>query len=69
MDKLYDCCWVELEGELRPQLVIRKRLKPAIYAMGTWLYAECGSPLSHNPDAPRILSIQMPQAHIRRVNR
>ncbi len=63
MDRLIDCCWVELEGDLRPQLVIQKRLKPLIFAVGDWLYAECGSPLPHNPEAPRILMILHPRSH------
>ncbi len=66
MDRLIDCCWVELEGDLRPQLVIRKRLKPLIFAVGEWLYAECGTPLAHNPEAPRILIILHPRSHGRR---
>lgn len=67
MDRLIDCCWVELEGDLRPQLVIRKRLKPLIFAVGEWLYAECGTPLAHNPQAPRILVISHPLTHGRRA--
>jgi len=63
LEKLTDCCWVELEGDLRPHLVIRKRLKPLIFAVGDWLYAECGSPLAHNPEAPRILMILHPLSH------
>ena len=66
MDRLIDCCWVELEGDLCPQLVIQKRLKPLIFAVGEWLYAECGSPLPHNPEAPRIRLILHPRTHGRR---
>jgi hypothetical protein len=66
MDRLIDCCWVEIEGEARPQLVIRKRLKPLIFAVGEWLYSEYGMPLPHNPDAPRILVIMHPRTHGRR---
>jgi len=37
-----------------------------IFAVGEWLYAESGSPLPHNPDAPRILMILHPRSHGRR---
>ena len=67
LDRLEDCCWVELEGQARPQLALRRRLKPPVYAVGDWLYAESGSPLAHNPEAPRILVILPPRAHVRRA--
>lgn len=63
LDRLEDCCWVEIEGEARLQLALRRRLKPPIYAVGSWLYAESGAPLAHNPEAPRILTILPPKAH------
>jgi len=69
LDRLEDCCWVELEGDERLQLVLRRRLKPPVYAVGAWLYAEGGSPLAHNPDAPRILVILPPRAHDRKLRR
>jgi len=55
--RLFDCCWVEAVGYARPQLVIRKRLRPAIYAIDAWLYDEDANPLPVNPDAPRITVI------------
>ncbi|MGN6423202.1 MAG: hypothetical protein ACTHLA_07835 [Asticcacaulis sp.] len=69
LDRLEDCCWVEIEGEARLQLVLRRRLRPAIYAVGDWLYAESGSPLAHNPEAPRILLILPPRAHDGKLKR
>lgn len=56
-DKLFDCCWVELHGYARPELVIQKRLKPKIFAIDEFLYEESGKPLSVNADAPVILTI------------
>ena len=56
-DKLFDCCWVELHGYPRPELVIQKRLKPKIFAIDEFLYDEAGKPLATNPDAPVILVI------------
>ncbi len=55
--RLYDCCWVELEGYVRPELVIQKRLKPKIFAIDEFLYDEAGNPLAHQDHAPRILVI------------
>ena len=56
-DKLFDCCWVELQGYPRPELVIQKRLKPKIFAIDEFLYDERGTALSVNADAPAILVI------------
>ena len=54
-DRLFDCCWVELHGYARPELVIQKRMKPKVFAIDEFLYEESGKPLS--PDAPLILAI------------
>lgn len=67
MNRLIDCCWVEVEGEPRAQLVIRKHLKPLIFSIGQWLYDENGNPLPHNPLAPRIRLIMHPRTHGRRM--
>ncbi len=64
--KLVDCCWVELDGFARAELVIQKRLKPRIFAIRSYLYDETGSPLSHNPEAPRILAVMAPISQGRR---
>lgn len=55
--RLYDCCWVELEGYARPELVIQKRLKPRIFAIDEFLYDERGNPMAHETSAPRILMV------------
>ncbi|MEI9904554.1 MAG: hypothetical protein WDN06_11685 [Asticcacaulis sp.] len=55
--RLTDCCWVELEGYPRPELVIQKRLKPRIFAIDEFLYDEAGNPLAHEISAPRILVV------------
>lgn len=55
--RLYDCCWVELEGYARPELTIQKRLKPKIFAIDEFLYDEFGNPLAHETSAPRILLV------------
>ncbi len=52
--RLYDCCWVELEGYPRPELVIQKRLKPKIFAIDEFLYDEAGNALAHQTTAPRV---------------
>lgn len=51
-DKLFDCCWVDLQGYPRPELVIQKRMKPKIFAIDEFLYDERGAALSQ--DAPAI---------------
>ena len=56
-DKLFDCCWVELHGYARPQLVVQKTLKPRIFRIDDRLYDERGSALPVNPDAPAVLAI------------
>ncbi|MDV6329822.1 hypothetical protein [Asticcacaulis sp. 201] len=61
MSKLYDCCWVELEGRPRPELVIQKKLKPRLFIIGEHLYDENCNPLPTNPQAPRVLVIMHPQ--------
>ena len=65
--KLVDCCWVELEGYARPELVIQKRLKPRIFAVRSYLYDEQGVALLHNQEAPRILAVLAPQSQGRRA--
>ena len=59
--RLFDCCWVELEGYARPELVIQKRLKPRIFAIDEFLYDEAGNPLAHNAAAPRIRLVVQPE--------
>ena len=56
-DKLFDCCWVELDGFQRPQLVVQMRMKPPVYAIGPGLYDESGRAMPTHPDAPRVLLI------------
>lgn len=56
-DKLFDCCWVELDGFLRPQLVVQMRMKPPVFAIGPALYDERGRAMPTHPDAPRVLVI------------
>ncbi|ESQ92032.1 hypothetical protein ABAC460_03790 [Asticcacaulis sp. AC460] len=56
-DKLFDCCWVDLQGYPRPELVIQKRWKPKIFAIDEFLYDERGTALPVNADAPAILVI------------
>ncbi len=55
--RLYDCCWVELEGYPRPELVIQKRLKPRIFVIDEFLYDEFGNPLAHETSAPRVVVV------------
>lgn len=57
MVRLFDCCWVELAGYPRAELVIQKKLKPRIFAIDEFLYDEFGNPLVQNPEAPRILMV------------
>ncbi len=56
-DKLFDCCWVELHGHARPQLVVQKTMKPKIFRIADMLYDERGSALPVNADAPQVLVI------------
>ncbi len=58
--KLVDCCWVELDGFARAELVIQKRLKPRVFSICSYLYDEYGSALPSNPEAPRILTVMAP---------
>ncbi len=55
--RLFDCCWVELEGYARPELVIQKKLKPKIFVIDEFLYDEAGNALAHQATAPRILMV------------
>ncbi len=55
--RLYDCCWVELEGYARPELVIQKRLKPRIFVIDEFLYDEHGNALAHMDNAPRVVMV------------
>ncbi len=64
--RLIDCCWVELEGFARPELVLQTKLKPRLFAIHQFIYDEAGNPLPHNPDAPRILVVMHPQSRGRR---
>jgi len=56
-DKLFDCCWVELDGHARPQLCVRMRMKPPIFRIDDCLYDERGAPMPTHADAPRVLVI------------
>lgn len=53
-EKLFDCCWVELDGVRHAQLVIQIKRRPALFAVGEYIYNELGQALPTQPDAPAI---------------
>lgn len=56
-EKLFDCCWVELDGVCHAQLVIQVKRRPALFAIGEYLYTESGKAIATQPDAPYIAVI------------
>ncbi len=56
-DKLFDCCWVELQDYARPQLVVQMRMRPAMFRIDDYLYDERGTPMPTHADAPQVLVI------------
>lgn len=66
-DRLFDCCWVELDGYRRPQLVVQMRMKPPIFAIDAYLYDERGRAMPTHADAPRVLVIYNTTISPRRI--
>ncbi len=66
-DKLFDCCWVELQGHARPQLVVQKKLKPRIFRIGDFLYDERGTALPCEGEPPTVLLIYNTTISPRRI--
>lgn len=53
-ERLFDCCWVELDGIPQARLAIQVKRRPALFAIGDFLYNESGTAVAGQSDAPSI---------------